>query len=431
VSALDRRAFLRALGLAPLVALQGCAGDLLRATARSQIEYGPATFEVAGHSALVWHRLSAPGRAHIEYAPVGGGAAPSRTPVVTVTADSDLTMTVTLDRLAPDREYQFRAVVEGATDPGPLGRFRTAPVAAEEFTFAWSADIEAGHQPFTIFDAMARRAPRFFVFLGDTVYADHPRTSFEPTLTYYRYKHRENRDDRHLGGFLGGMPVFAMWDDHEVQNDFNATNPFIPQGRQAFGEYWPIRGGDVLYRRFSWGAGADFFALDCRQYRSPQSDPDGPAKTMLGARQKAWLKDGLRQSRAPAKFLLTSVPLQGPWGADRWAGYATERDELLRFLHDEKIRGVIVLSGDVHTAVDIELDGGPREFVAGPLGAWPSCRIAPRIKPLLEASGRFFICDAFNCGLVTVRPQASPPEVEVRYLDAADVVRYTTRVPLA
>jgi alkaline phosphatase D len=264
------------------------------------------------------------------------------------------------------------------------------------------------------------------------VYADVPRTSFEPTLTYYRYKHRENRDDRHLGSFLGSTPVFAMWDDHEVQNDFNATNPFIPQGRQAFGEYWPTRGADeILYRRFSWGAGADFFALDCRQYRSPQSDPDGPAKTMLGARQKAWLKDGLRQSRAPAKFLLTSVPLQGPWGADRWAGYATERDELLRFLRDEKIRGVIVLSGDVHTAVDIELDDGPREFVAGPLAAWPSCRIAPRIKPLLEASGRFFICDAFNCGLVTVRPQASPPEVEVRYLDAADVVRYTTRVPLA
>ena len=38
------------------------------------------------------------------------------------------------------------------------------------------------------------------------------------------------------------------------------------------------------------------------------------------ARQKAWLKDELRASRAPAKFLLSSVPVQGPWGADRWAG---------------------------------------------------------------------------------------------------------------
>jgi alkaline phosphatase D len=431
MAALDRRAFLRTLGLAPLVGLQSCASELQRASTRAQIEYGPATFEVDAHSALVWHRLTAPGRVRIEYAAVAGAAAPLRTPSVEVTADSDLTVAVALDRLVPDREYQFRAVVEGASDPGPLGRFRTAPVAADEFTFAWSADIEAGHQPFTIFDGMARRAPRFLVLLGDTVYADFPRTSFEPTLAYYRYKHRENRDDRHQASFLGSTPVYAMWDDHEVQNDFNSTNPYIAQGRQAFGEYWPVRGTDVLYRRFAWGSGADFFALDCRQYRSPQSDPEGPAKTMLGARQKAWLKDELRASRAPAKFLLSSVPLQGPWGADRWAGYATERDELLRFVRQERIGGVIVLSGDVHTAVDIELDGGPREFVAGPLGAWPSCRIAPRIRPLLEASGRFFICDAFNCGLVTVRPQASPPEVEVRYVDAADAVRYTTRVALA
>jgi alkaline phosphatase D len=178
---------------------------------------------------------------------------------------------------------------------------------------------------------MARRAPRFLVFLGDTVYADFPRTSFEPTLAYYRYKHRENRDDRHLASFLGSTPVYAMWDDHEVQNDFNSTNPYIAQGRQAFGEYWPVRGTDALYRRFAWGSGADFFALDCRQYRSPQSDPEGPAKTMLGARQKAWLKDELRASRAPAKFPLVGA-LARPWGADRWAGYATERDELLRFV---------------------------------------------------------------------------------------------------
>jgi alkaline phosphatase D len=337
VAALGRRAFLQTLGLAPLVALQGCATELQRATARSRIEYGPASFEVTAHSALVWHRLTGPGRVQIEYSTPGIGAPPLRTPAVAITADSDLTATVALDNLRPDREYRYRAVVEGAGDSGPLGGFRTAPVAADEFTFAWSADIEVGHQPFTIFDALTRRAPRFLVFLGDTVYADLPRTSFEPTLAYYRFKHRENRDDRHLGRFLTTTPVYAMWDDHEVQNDFNSTNPYIPQGRQAFGEYWPVAGPDVLYRRFEWGSGADFFALDCRQYRSPQSDPDGPAKTMLGARQKAWLKDGLRASRAPAKFLLSSVPLQGPWGADRWAGYATERDELLRFIRDEHL----------------------------------------------------------------------------------------------
>ena len=215
------------------------------------------------------------------------------------------------------------------------------------------------------------------------MYADLPRTSFEPTLAYYRFKHRENRDDRHLGRFLTTTPVYAMWDDHEgagttstapTRTSRRAARPSASTGR------WPVP--DVLYRRFAWGSGADFFALDCRQYRSPQSDPEGPAKTMLGARQKAWLKDGLRASRAPAKFLLSSVPLQGPWGADRWAGYATERDELLRFIRDERIRGVIVLSGDVHTAVDIE----PRRRSAG-VRRRPAGRLAVRAG-IAPASGR-------------------------------------------
>ena len=49
---------------------------------------------------------------------LAGDAAPPRTPSVAVTADSDLTLAVTLEGLAPDREYQFRAIVEGAATPG-------------------------------------------------------------------------------------------------------------------------------------------------------------------------------------------------------------------------------------------------------------------------------------------------------------------------
>ena len=76
--------------------------------------------------------------------------------------------------------------------------------------------------------------------------------------------------------------TYAMWDDHEVQNDFDSTHPNIPEGRQAFREYWPVRGAvddpTVLYRRFAWGPAADFFVLDCRQYRSPRAMPTAPAR---------------------------------------------------------------------------------------------------------------------------------------------------------
>ena len=344
-------------------------------------------------------------------------------------------MTLALDGLAPGREYFYRAVVESTGTRGPVGRFRTAPAAAGEFTFAFSGDLESGHQPFRLLDRIARHEPSFFFLLGDTMYADVPREQFTPTLAHYRAKHRENRGDAHLARLLAACGTFAMWDDHEVQNDFNGDNPYIAEGRQAFREYWPVRGeggeATVLYRRFAWGPGADFFVLDCRQYRRPQLDADGPGKTMLGARQKAWLKEGLRASRAPFKFVLSSVPLHGPWGPDRWAGYARERDELLAFVRSERITGVVVLSADVHAAVDVDFYDGVREFIAGPLAAWPLCSIAPIARRYLEASGRPFICDAFNWARLTVRPEAHPPEVEVQFLDVGDAVRHRGHVRLA
>jgi alkaline phosphatase D len=409
--------------------LAGCA--IARTGTGSPVAHGPAAFEVTPRSALAWHRLGGPGRIQVEYGTDAGFAEALRTPLVEVTADTDYTAALSLDGLLPGREYVYRAVsADGAR--GPVGRFRTAPERAGEFTFGFSGDIEAGHQPFTLFESVVRRAPDFFFLLGDTIYADVPRAQFTPTVAHYRDKHRENREDRHLARLLAATSLRAIWDDHEVHNDFDGESPYIHEGRQVFREYWPVRGGGgeptVLYRHFSWGPAADFFVLDCRQYRRPKGEADGPAKTMLGARQKAWLKDGLRASRAPFKFVLSSVPLHGPWGVDRWAGYATERDELLAFVRDERIAGVIVLSADVHAAVDVDLGTGVREFIAGPIGAWPLCRIVAQARQVLQASGRFFICDAFNWGLFTVRPEASPPEVELAFIDHTDAVRHRARI---
>src|SRR5262245_12937133 len=54
----------------------------------------------------------------------------------------------------PDTEDFYRgAIADSGAAPvrGVGGRFRTAPEATKEFRFAWSADMEAGHQPFRLF----------------------------------------------------------------------------------------------------------------------------------------------------------------------------------------------------------------------------------------------------------------------------------------
>ncbi len=434
--AITRRTFLRQIAVACAGTLAGSAGGGVT-WASSGFSFGPASAEATSSSVLVWFRASGRGRVQVEYGLEPGLASSSVTRAIEATLETDYTVVHELTGLLPDRRYFYRGVLlepgpTGSPTRGPIGSFVTPPEAAKAVTFAWSADMEAGHRPFTLFDRILENKPHFFIHLGDTMYADRPSDRAVSTLTGYRFKHRENRADPHLQRLLAHMPVYAIWDDHEVQKEFDRTNRLMPLGRRAFREYWPIRSSSddptVLYRQFAWGAGADFFILDCRQYRSPMFQIVGRDKTMLGKTQKEWFKQSIRASRAPFKFVISSVPFLGSWGLDKWAGYASERAELLRFFRSERITGIIILSADIHAAADLTGPVGLREFLAGPIAAWPRCQRVSDPRTRGADPGQFYLCETFNYGLVTVRPETSPPEAEVRIMDSTNAVRHRARV---
>lgn len=434
--AITRRAFLQQIAAASAATLAGCAPSGL-GVLEPAFAFGPTSAGVTSHSALAWFRTSGPRRVAVEYGLDPGFRKASVTRAVEARPETDYTVVIELTGLLPDRRYFYRGValapdLTSSQARGPIGRLTTAPETPQEFTFAWSGDMEAGHQPFTLFDRIVEKDPHFFLHLGDTMYADRPREQIVSTLAGFRSKHRENRADPHLQRLLASMPVYAIWDDHEVRNDFDRTNRLIPLGRQAFREYWPLRGprsdATVLYRHFSWGSGADFFILDCRQYRSPKFEIVGPTKTMLGRTQKEWFQESIRASKAPFKFVISSVPFLGSWGLDKWSGYAAEREELIRFFRSERISGVIILSSDLHAAAALTGPAGLRDFIAGPIAAWPHCQEDGPLKPHQAYGPQFYLCGPFTYGLVTVRPGTSPPEAEVQILDSANVLRHQARV---
>ena len=423
-----RRDFL-AGGLAAAATL----GRPRRASAAA-FSFGPASFDVTAASALIWLRTDGLARVHVEYgtrADLGDGVTSVALPARDAT---DFTVVTTVSGLSPDTEYFYRGVIGdgGTAGKGAIGRFRTAPVTAREFRFAWSGDMEAGRQPFTLLDQATALRPEFFLMLGDTMYADVPRSAFRPTLAHYRAKHRENRADAALQRLLRTTSVAAIWDDHEVNNDFDRTYHAIPQGRQAFREYWPVRTTATLYRRFTWTPAVEVFMLDCRSYRSPKLAIDDAAKTMLGAGQKAWLEAGLKASTATFKIVCSSIPCLPETRVDAWSGYATERRALLDFIARERIRNVVILSADIHMALDFEEDG-VQEFVAGPIGAVLHCRgdAAAARKEVWTRTGRPFLCDATNFGLITVRPDGGRSELDVRIIDATGATRLRKTVVAA
>lgn len=428
-----RRHFLGCLGalaFAPLASRARIAGER-----SAWLSFRPAAFEVTADSAVVWARLDGTRAVRVQYTERDEWSAAKLSGSAIASAATDYTVAVTLAGLDPDTRYRYRIIgADGTARDAAFaaGVLRTAPVARRAFAFAFSADTHARYRPFRLFDVMRATRPDFFIHLGDTVYADSPRSRFEPSLDFYRRKHREIRADLRLQTFLAEVPTFATWDDHEVANDFTAAHPALPIGRQAFGEYWPVRSesGDatVLYRRFRWSPACEFFMLDTRQYRDQGERAPAARTTMLGARQFDWLAGGLAESTAAFKFICSSVPFHAH-GIDKWGGFKAERRRLVDIIRGERIRNVIVLSADLHAAADLsDARTGVVEFLVGPIAA-PLLPPLPPDSHVREAAVRgSYVGDDFNFGLIKVFERDGEPALRHEVIDSKGLVRYTREI---
>lgn len=435
---------------------------------------GFAVGDVTADSAVLWFRTDGTVMAQAEWEPLaattGGGAATAsaKTPRFQSGPETDFTRQVRMKGLSPATRYRVRILIEQTAGPegrremvlAAQGEFTTLPDASVSapVTFAWSGDLggqqrcRIGADGYPIFNQLRRQALDFFLFLGDTIYSDDtcPSPPNEPgadfkatTLEQYRLRHRYQRDALALRRFLETVPVYVVWDDHEVKNDF--SGPFEPQtaaGRQALRDYWPIASPpddpQRLYRSVRYGADLELFILDTRQYRSLNTDPDGPDKTMLGSAQLQWLLDGLAQSTATWKVIATSVPLSIPKGKgttgrgfDGWAGgldgtgFERERQILVEAILTRHLKNVVFLAGDVHyvqaNAYDPNGDGVTdfHEFVAGPLSAAQGRMTLP--NPTLKPTTLIHEGGYYNFGLVRVTPSS----FDVTVVDEKGVSRFT------
>ena len=424
---------------------------------------GTAIGDVTSQSAVLWIRTEGPKSVQVEWASVEAWKKISamasvqspvmRTPLARTGPETDYTLSIPFSGLSPATRYRYHILIGDAKESdspskrslAAQGEFTTLPDPATSapVTFAWSGDLGGQHRcrqgaaGYPIFDTIRAQRPDFFIFLGDTIYSDDvcPSPPNEPganftatTLPEYRARHRYQRGAAALQRFLQAIPVYVIWDDHEVKNNF--AGPFesqMPAGRQALREYWPIASDasdpNRLYRTVRYSADLELFFLDTRQYRSKNADLDGPAKTMLGAQQLKWLLDGLRASTVTWKVIVTSVPLSVPKGGsitvpgyDGWAGgsdgtgFERERQIIVDAILGEKQKNVVFLGGDVHwvqaNIYDVDQDGTPdfHEFVSGPLSARPG-RLTPP-SPALHPQNLINEEGYYNFGLVRVTKEA-------------------------
>lgn len=382
------------------------------------LTHGVASGEVTAQTSVIWARVADEGVLHVEFSS-DEAFSPSRQQHITVDSTTDFTGQVRLTGLNSATRYYYRVWATtgngkndlntgSAPDSATTGTFVTAPRSTDEESvmFAWSGDTwgygdDPVEPPFPGLRTITEQEPDFFLYHGDTIYADAQtpagkiteNTPIDDALEIYRDKYKEMRDppsevaeQTYLQELLESTSVYTVWDDHEVINNFaGPIEPLMPDGRRAFREYWPLdrdtdaRPGDSnrFYDSFRWGKHVELFIIDTRQYRDPNVEHD--SKTLLGDEQLKWLKDGLSDSDATWKLLASPAPLGHP--SDSWAtpvdrtGYEAELLELINHIQTEPVSNLVVIAGDIHKSVVGAYDpndDGEFEFfeaIAGPLGA--------------------------------------------------------------
>lgn len=427
-----------ALIVALLALVLAACDDEAPAAVTATFEHGVASGDVTHESAVLWTRAAGADRVIAELSTSAGFESAKEFEVET-SADRDYTVKAYAGGLEPDTRYHYR--FRAGDSVSANGTFVTAPEAstAKALRFVFSGDSDGArlddgtptYNEFEVLNAAAQEEPAFFLYFGDTIYADRePRAT---DLEGFRHKYQENRGYEALRNVLAATSTYNTWDDHEVYNDYAGTEvdlDLFDAAAQAFREYMPIdddANPDTLYRTFRWGADLDMIVLDERSYRDDSAaeecqadegipaDPlpsaafddapdvirgirefvglpemlppdcqdtvEDPGRTMLGSEQKAFLFDWLSDTDATWKVIVNPVAIQsllfGPY--DRWEGYAAEREEILAFIRDEGISNVVFLTTDFHAnifgAVRIEpfdeAEPVAYEAIAGPIATNP------------------------------------------------------------
>ncbi|MFK7989372.1 MAG: alkaline phosphatase [Sandaracinaceae bacterium] len=250
-----------------------------------------------------------------------------------------------------------------------VGRFRAALAAdaSEVLRIGAVSCVRNGRDHATLERAGERDDLDLFLLLGDSTYNDGDRT-----LAEYRGSWAENMSTAGWRGTRAATSVLATWDDHEVDNNFDPETADLANPKRAFFENLPLSRDttdpDRIWRSARWGRTVEVFVLDSRGERRPSVDE------YLSRAQMDWLKTGLAASPCTFKLIMNSVPIADfpfPSGGDRWEGYAAQRTEILTFIDDTPIDGVLWVSGDFHLAcIGAVARSGPgasqTEILAGP-----------------------------------------------------------------
>ncbi|MFT4032101.1 MAG: alkaline phosphatase D family protein [Siphonobacter sp.] len=333
----------------------------------AQLQSGPMLGYSDYLEVMLWAQTQKPAKVKIVYWERGNTPNKYSTDEVTTEKSTAYVAKLYADQVTPGKTYDYEIWVDGkkVNRPYPLyfqsqtlWQFRTDPPA---FSFAFGSCSYLGEPEYDrpgtpyggqyeIFNRIDSLKPDFMVWGGDNVYY---REVDWNTHTGMLHRYTNGRSYPQLQSLLSHTHNYAIWDDHDYgPNDSDRSYWMKRDALDVFKLFWgnPNYAFDKegITGTFHWGD-CQFFLLDDRWWRAPNT-LDAPHKDYLGSKQMDWLIDALKFSQATFKFIVCGGQVINPaaiW--ENYAVYGEERAQLLARITEQKIRGVVFLSGDRHS----------------------------------------------------------------------------------
>ncbi len=387
----------------------------------AELTHGPMIGHTTATAARVWIRADGPCRFTVRAVPQAGGKAIVSEAIGLVESDN-FCGSVSLKDLSPAATYSYRILLNGKERrPSVLQEFSTFPAEGRlgVIRVGFGHSVRGSGEQ-TTWRSIAEKKPDLFILMGDNVYSN----TTEPAK--HRRMYLAHRADPHFTAFAATTPIYAIWDDHDYGKDnSDRTQPGKETSLKTFNEIWanpPSQAGEAsgIWTRFSVGNSA-FFLLDVRYHRSPNEDPDGPDKTMLGAEQKAWLLDKLGASTETFKFIVSG----SSWncgGVESWNHpFLHEYDTILAAIASRRVDGIILLGGDQHFH---KIGVRPAESWGGyDLHEWMAGQIWNRKER------QQYTLTPRGFGIITIDTKVSPATSRLEFFDEHGRPRPGRRIP--
>ena len=309
--------------------------------------------------------------------------------------------------LAPATRYSYLFTNQEETARTDIASFLMPHTedSLEPVTIAATTCTNFKRMPYQSLIVTGKKDFDVFCQLGDMSYNDGAYTREE-----FRERWLTTLNDPGYRAVMHKAGLYATLDDHEISDDsdrYGLPQDVYDTGLECFFEALAVPQVEKgrVWDSYRWGHSVEFFILDCRTERDPQSS-FSDNQIYISKTQMDWLKQALSDSPCAFKVILNSVPIMGftdvwPELMDRWQAFPDQRNELLNHIADNQIEQVFFLTGDYHMAycgkIDQEgLGSSIWEIMVGPG--------APRVpNPLMgvlevdpSATPEFFPPDQFD-----------------------------------